>query len=34
MAIGDMIRNEKPIVFETTQKYVRTGLEPTGEEES
>ena len=30
----DMLRNEKPVWFHPTAKHVRTGAEPTGEEET
>jgi len=30
-ALGDILRNEKPIWFHTTSKDLSTGREPTGE---
>ena len=33
-ALGDILRNEKPVYYHTTSGDLTTGREPTGEEES
>ena len=33
LALADILRNEKPIYFNTVDKYIITNYEPTGEEE-
>lgn len=33
-ALGDILRNEKPVYFHTASGDISTGREPTGEEES
>ena len=32
--ITDLLRNEKPVSFVTETRYIYTGLEPVGEEET
>ena len=33
-AIGDILRNEKPVYYHTSSGDISTGREPSGEEES
>jgi len=32
-ALGDILRNEKPVFYNTVTAAIKTGWEPTGEEE-